>query len=126
MLIGFGLWHLVRGHAVTEHALAEASSTPYARPILIGLVHGLAGSAGIALMAATTITSRPVAAAYLGLFALGTILGMVALTIVISRPISWTVQRGGRVKQAVTVVAALLSMGLGAAILVRSFAGSGP
>jgi len=125
MLIGFGMWHLARNRS-ESHPSAAPSSVAYVRPVLIGLVHGLAGSAGIALLAATTITSRALAAAYLGLFGLGTIVGMVALTVVISRPISWTMQRGGRVKQAVTILAALLSMGLGAAIVVSNLAGIAP
>jgi len=125
MLIGFGMWHLARNRSESQPSAAP-SSVAYVRPVLIGLVHGLAGSAGIALLAATTITSRPLAAAYLGLFGLGTIVGMVALTVVISRPISWTMQRGGRVKQAVTILAALLSMGLGAAIVVSNLAGIAP
>jgi len=125
MLIGFGMWHLARNRSESQSSAAP-SSVAYVRPVLIGLVHGLAGSAGIALLAATTITSRPLAAAYLGLFGLGTIVGMVALTVVISRPISWTMQRGGRVKQAVTILAALLSMGLGAAIVVSNLAGIAP
>jgi len=125
MLIGFGIWHLARSRSNID-ASAAISSFAYARPVLIGLVHGLAGSAGIALLAATTITSRALAVAYLGLFGLGTIIGMVALTVIISRPISWTMQRGGWVKQAVTILAAGLSMVLGAAILVRSFGEGGP
>jgi len=89
------------------------------RPLAIGLVHGLAGSAGIALLAATTISSRPLAVAYLGLVALGTVIGMVALTVLMSRPISWAMRREGRLRSAITALAAMLSIGLGLAVLVR-------
>ena len=120
MLIGFGAWHLVRG--VREESAPSVGRTT-ARPLMIGLVHGLAGSAGIALLAATTIASRSLAVAYLALVALGTVLGMVALTVAMSRPVSWTMRRPGRLKHAVTAAAALLSMGLGAAVLLRMVVG---
>lgn len=125
MLIGFGLWHLARnGPRNSEDATVVASSA-YARPVVIGVVHGLAGSAGIALLAATTITSRALAATYLALFGLGTIMGMVALTLVISRPIGWTMRQGDRLRRGVTLFASLLSMGLGAVILFRALESGG-
>jgi len=115
MLIGFGAWHLARpGPAPTP-----ASPVTYARPVLVGLAHGLAGSAGIALLAATTIHSRGLAAAYLGIFGLGTIVGMGILTLVIAHPLRWTIERGGWVARVSTVTASLLSVGVGAWILIR-------
>jgi hypothetical protein len=125
MLVGLGVWHLWRSRQV--HALAPAPNTAtfYARPALIGLVHGLAGSAGIALFAATTIASRSLAAAYLALFGLGTMLGMVALTMLIARPLRWSMRREGPLKQGVILLAALLSIGLGLSIAVRMVLGDG-
>ena len=126
MLIGFGIWHLVRsrgtGAGETVPSVGPGAS---ARPLVIGLVHGLAGSAGIALLAATAIGTRPLAVAYLGLVALGTVIGMVALTVLMSRPISWTMRREGRLRSAITVLAAMLSIALGLAVLVRAAASGG-
>jgi hypothetical protein len=48
---------------------------------------------------------------------------MVALTVVMSRPISWTMRREGRLRSAITVIAAMLSIGLGLTVLVRVAAG---
>ena len=123
MLIGFCAWHFARGHRaeVRESAVTGAS----ARPLFIGLVHGLAGSAGIALLAATTIGSRLLAVAYLGLVALGTVIGMVTLTVLMSRPINWTMRREGPLRSAITVLAAMLSIGLGLAMLVRAAVSAG-
>lgn len=115
MLVAFGLWHVA--HSRAAHA-ATTTRSSYARPMLIGLVHGLAGSAGIAILAATTIGSRGWAAAYLALFGLGTVLGMVALTVMMSRPIGWLMTRDDRVRCATTAVAALLSVALGVVVLV--------
>lgn len=122
MLIGFGVWHVVRSpRSDSDAAPMKAGS---ARPVAIGLVHGLAGSAGIALLAATTIGSRSLAVVYLGLVALGTVIGMVVLTMVLSRPISWTMRRPGLLRRSVTGSAALLSIGLGLSVLVRAFGGA--
>jgi nickel/cobalt transporter (NicO) family protein len=119
MLIGFGAWHLARSRRAGAREAALSVTGASARPMAIGLVHGLAGSAGIALLAATTISSRSLAVLYLGLVALGTVIGMVALTVIASRPIGWTMRREGRLRHAVTALAALLSMGLGVVALVR-------
>jgi len=121
MLVGFGVRHLARTRAmvpVIANATTAGSGSDV-RPLVIGCVHGLAGSAAIALLAATTIAAPTLAATYLVLFGLGTILGMVALTAVIARPIGWAMQRGGGVQRVATVLAALLSMLLGATILVE-------
>lgn len=120
MLIGFGVWHLARSRHATGRQPTAWSAGASARPLMIGVVHGLAGSAGIALLAATTIGPRPLAVAYLGLVALGTVLGMVALTIVMSKPITWTMRRTGRMRDAVTILAAMLSIGLGLVVLVQA------
>lgn len=144
MLIGLGVVHLARGCAperlqrvtyqggVVHDAPPLSSAAPAvetrdaasrgllfrARPALIGLVHGLAGSAGVALLAATTLPSTALAAAYLALVAAGTMFGMLALTVIMARPLGWTVRRQGRLRQVVVVGASLLSVWLGASALL--------
>jgi nickel/cobalt transporter (NicO) family protein len=88
------------------------------RTVSHAVEHGLAGSAGIALLAATTIGSRPLAVAYLGLVALGTVVGMVALTMVMAKPMTWAMRREGFLKHLLTVTAALMSMALGLGVLL--------
>lgn len=118
MLIALGLWHLTQARRPRLSDGAEPiEDSPAARPIAIGLVHGLAGSAGIALLAATTIESRALAVGYLFLVAIGTVVGMVTLTALLARPIHWTLRRQGWLERTVTVVAALLSIGLGLSVL---------
>jgi hypothetical protein len=52
--------------------------------LIIGLVHGLAGSAAVALLVLTTISNPHWALAYLLLFGVGTIAGMVLITMSIA------------------------------------------
>src|SRR5215471_17655876 len=51
------------------------------RPLIIGIVHGLAGSAAIALLVLTTIPNFRWAIAYLSVFGFGTVLGMMLITL---------------------------------------------
>ena len=56
--------------------------------LLVGAVHGLAGSAAVALLVLTTLPSPASAVVYLLVFGLGTIAGMTALTAVMAYPVS--------------------------------------
>lgn len=59
------------------------------RPLCIGLVHGLAGSAAVALLALSTIHDPVWATAYLLIFGAGTLVGMMLMTTAISLPLSF-------------------------------------
>lgn len=50
------------------------------RPLVVGVVHGLAGSAAIALLVLATIPEPAWAVLYLGIFGIGTIGGMMLVT----------------------------------------------
>jgi high-affinity nickel-transport protein len=56
------------------------------RPLLIGIVHGLAGSAAVALLVLGTIRESRWAVFYLLVFGLGTIFGMMLMTIAFAVP----------------------------------------
>ncbi len=92
------------------------------RPLLVGVTHGLAGSAGIAIVALTTVPTTAGALGYLACFGVGTVLGMMALTTLVALPIRWSVHRRGEVPRLVVSLAAAgsiaLGVGLGAAALL--------
>jgi len=89
MLVGLGVWHLARGSGANVPKRAISAT----RPMAVGLVHGLAGSAGVALLAGATIRSPLWATLYLALFGVGTVLGMALLTAALSWPIGWTARQ---------------------------------
>ena len=60
------------------------------RPILIGIVHGLAGSAAIALLVLPIIRDPSWAMAYLLIFGIGTIAGMMLITAAIAVPVTYS------------------------------------
>jgi hypothetical protein len=64
----------------------------YLRPLVVGIVHGLAGSAAVALLVLAAVRDPGWAMAYLLLFGAGTIIGMMVITIALAAPFafSWT------------------------------------
>lgn len=64
----------------------EYQETYLLRPFVVGLVHGLAGSAAVALMLLTLLPSPTLGAIYLLVFGLGTMAGMVVCTLAIGLP----------------------------------------
>lgn len=79
MLIVLGVLNLV-------NAGAPHGPVSPARPLLIGVVHGLAGSAAAALLLVPLIDDPRFAALYLLVFGLGTIAGMTVVTLAIAAP----------------------------------------
>jgi len=65
-------------------------SFQFFRPLVIGLVHGLAGSAAVALLVLSTIRSPLWAIAYLLVFGFGTVVGMMLMTSAMALPVAWT------------------------------------
>ena len=65
---------------------AKTSDITSARPFLVGVVHGLAGSAGAALLIVPLIDDPRWAAIYLLTFGLGTVAGMALITLTIAFP----------------------------------------
>jgi ABC-type nickel/cobalt efflux system permease component RcnA len=57
------------------------------RALLVGLMHGMAGSAALVLLTVETLRSFPLGLAYIVVFGLGSIVGMALLSVVIALPL---------------------------------------
>jgi len=86
------------------------------RPLSIGLVHGLAGSAAIALLVLSLIRNPMWAIAYLVVFGLGTVIGMMAMTTVMAIPIALSGKKSSRY---LTVASGLVSVCFGLFLIYR-------
>lgn len=64
------------------------------RALLVGMVHGAAGSAGLMILAAAA-SSIPQAATYVIAFGAGSIIGMSVLSFIVSFPLRW-MERGAK------------------------------
>jgi sulfite exporter TauE/SafE len=89
------------------------------RPILVGMVHGLAGSAALTLVVLSTVRTPWEGIAYIFVFGLGSILGMVALGILMSVPFVLSVSQGRSLQVGLQGVASVASIGFGLALLLR-------
>jgi high-affinity nickel-transport protein len=89
------------------------------RPLLIGVVHGLAGSAAVALLVLTTIKSASMALLYLAIFGAGTLVGMLLLTVAMSLPISVFSRRFSNVEQLMARVTGVVSIAFGLFLAYR-------
>ncbi len=85
----------------------------WARPLVIGIVHGLAGSAAVALLVLATIPEPRWALFYLLLFGAGTIAGMMVITAVISLPFVYGGGRSARVGSLLRISTGLISLAFG-------------
>jgi high-affinity nickel-transport protein len=83
------------------------------RPLAVGVVHGLAGSAAIALFVLATIHDGTWRVVYLGIFGIGTIAGMMLITAAISLPFAYTSRRLSGFNRSLEFAAGLLSLGFG-------------
>lgn len=96
-----------------ERALREMGLYNALRPLAVGIVHGLAGSAAVALVVMAAISDPWWAIAYLFLFGLGTIAGMMVMTTILALPIGYTGRRFSGWNHAMTFASGLLSVGFG-------------
>lgn len=87
------------------------------RSILIGMVHGLAGSAALMLLVVPTISSPFLALAYIVVFGIGSIGGMMAMSFLIGLPLHFTVNRFVFLNKGIRLCAGVFSLGLGAFIV---------
>jgi len=83
------------------------------RPLVVGMVHGLAGSAAVALLVLTAISDPKWSVLYLIIFGAGTIAGMMLITAAIALPFAWGGGTSSRFAARLQVVAALISIVFG-------------
>ena len=97
--------HSLDGHGHHVHRTA--------RPVLVGMVHGLAGSAGLMLAVLATIPDPAAALGYVAAFGVGSVGGMATMSTLLGLPLAWAADRFRRLDTALRVSAAVASVGVG-------------
>jgi high-affinity nickel-transport protein len=105
MLIGLGFSNIRQRNVDAPPKLS--------RPLMIGVVHGLAGSAAVALLVLATIRTPFQAAMYLLMFGLGTVIGMMIVTALLAVPSLFVGERVVRMRVGVRLAAGALSIVFG-------------
>jgi len=102
----------VHDHIHEPHARGHSP-----RALIIGLIHGMAGSAGLMLLMVPTIDSKAVGLLYIIIFGLGSIGGMMLMSFLVGLPFHFTALRFSRFNLVLQVVAGVVSVGLGLYII---------
>ncbi len=85
------------------------------RSVLVGMVHGLAGSAGLMLLVLPTIPSPMIALVYIAIFGVGSIAGMMLMSVVIGLPLYLT--SGTLINKGIRFLAGAFSLVWGAMLV---------
>jgi cytochrome c biogenesis protein CcdA len=106
-------------HALRFGWLETAGHFQLWRSLCVGLVHGLAGSAAVALLVLSTIAEPRAAAVYLLVFGLGTLAGMLAISAAMETSMLFFARRGRAFERALTLGTGLLSLVFGVWVVYR-------
>ena len=112
MLVVLGLLTLAGG----ERRVADSTS----RPLTVGFVHGLAGSAAVATLPQVALIPDPRwAVGYLAVFGVGTIAGMLLVTASIAAPALFATRRFSGMNRSLRIASGLASIGFGLVLAHR-------
>ena len=126
-----GILHFhTHGHGPREHAhphiheakTADAPETHHGfsfslRSVLIGMVHGLAGSAALMLMVVPTIDSKSLGLLYILIFGVGSIGGMMIMSFLVGLPFHLTASRFNQMNRLLQGAAGIISIVVGLTII---------
>ncbi len=113
-----------RPHSAVPHVHAHPAGFPR-RALLVGTVHGLAGSGALLLLTLQTVGSVWLGIGYILVFGAGSILGMAALSTVMSVPLRASARFLTGAYGLLEVVIGATTMALGAWILYQNLWGAG-
>ncbi len=98
--------HLLASHS---HAISHIGF----KPLLVGAMHGLAGSGALTVLVLTQIDSAILGLLYLAVFGIGSILGMLLMSFLVGLPFVLSARRLGNVHYGLQTVAGAFSIAFG-------------
>jgi hypothetical protein len=109
----------VKNHAVSSHAHAHAGGG-WGRSLAVGMMHGMAGSAALVALAASSVPSVPLGVVFMLLFGLGSVAGMAIFSAVIAVPLAYTATTLTWASRGLQALAGIIAMGIGLHIMVET------
>jgi hypothetical protein len=117
--------HSHAGAKVPHSRASHAHSHPHGfrwRTLLVGLMHGMAGSGALLVLAASQASSAVAGLGYVALFGIGSMIGMAALSAVIAVPIAvsarWLTWANGALQGSIAMVT--IAIGIRTIVAVAS------
>ena len=83
------------------------------RPFMVGVVHGLAGTAALMMLVVGTLPSLLLAVIYIIIFGVGSIGGMMIMSLLMTVPLALAVERLRLLERLIRLAAGLFSLGFG-------------
>jgi ABC-type nickel/cobalt efflux system permease component RcnA len=102
-----------RAETLLERSVGRFGVYQCVRPLVIGIVHGLAGSAAVALLVLSTIHSPLWATVYLLIFGAGTMVGMMCMTAAMAVPLAFAGNRFTSLSRVFSVASGIVSVCFG-------------
>lgn len=87
------------------------------RALLVGMMHGLAGSAALILLTLQTVASPILGLAYVALFGIGSIVGMAVLSALIAVPLRYSTRAAAGLQNGLQLVIGVITIAIGAELL---------
>ena len=103
--------HLHLGGAKHEHQ--HRTLRLGGKPFVVGVVHGLAGTAALMMLVVGAIPSLLLAAGYILIFGLGSIGGMMSMSLLMTVPLALAARRLLLLERLIRLAAGLFSLGFG-------------
>ena len=108
---------LPHAHSAHRHGHPDRS---WLRTLAVGIVHGLAGTAALLVLTATSMETPMLGFLYILLFGAGSIAGMAALSAAIAIPISFTAKTFMSANKGLRGLVGMATMGIGGVIIART------
>jgi ABC-type nickel/cobalt efflux system permease component RcnA len=102
-----------RAETMLDRTVGRFGIYQFVRPLVIGIVHGLAGSAAVALLVLSTIHSPVWATVYLLIFGAGTMVGMMCMTAAMAVPLAFAGKRFTSMSRVFSVASGVVSVCFG-------------
>jgi nickel/cobalt exporter len=104
---------VARAETLLDRSVGRFGVYQCVRPLVIGIVHGLAGSAAVALLVLSTIHSPVWATMYLLIFGAGTMVGMMCMTAAMAVPLAYAGNRFAGMSRFFSVASGVVSVCFG-------------
>lgn len=96
-----------------EHDTVEPEKASFLKSMIIGAVHGIAGSAAMVLLTMSTVSTVWEGAVYILIFGVGTIVGMLCITTIIGIPFVMSTKKSVGLNRLLTQMAGTVSFVFG-------------